>query len=170
MTVLETARIRLRPWTSGEADIALWLELHADERVSEFVGRYTRESAAERLTGMEKQWAERGHGQFVLESRVDGSFVGRAGLNYWEQFDEVEAAWTLHADAWGRGYATEAAAAFLEWGFRTLDVPYITAMIRPHNERSLRVAGRMGFTELRRDVLFGNPVIVHSRARESAGS
>ncbi|UGT40275.1 GNAT family N-acetyltransferase [Nocardia yamanashiensis] len=165
MTVLETERLRLRPWTAAESDIQLWLDLHADSAITEFIGTYTRESATERLTGMEKQWQDRGHGQFVVESRTDGTFLGRAGLNYWEQFDEVEAAWTFRASAWGNGYATEAAKTFLPWGFEALNVPYITAMIRPHNVRSQRVADRLGFTHFRHDTLFGNPVIVNVRHR-----
>ncbi|MEU9141309.1 GNAT family N-acetyltransferase [Streptomyces sp. NPDC048404] len=47
-----------------------------------------------------------------------GEFIGRVGLNYWEQFNEVELGWTLKAETWGRGYATEAARACLDWVVR----------------------------------------------------
>ncbi|WP_067696154.1 GNAT family N-acetyltransferase [Nocardia jejuensis] len=165
MTVLETERLRLRPWTASESDIALWMGLHTDSEVTEFLGSYNWESTVERLTAMEKLWTTRGHGQFVVESRADGRFLGRAGLNYWPQFDEVEAAWTFRREAWGNGYATEAAKGFLEWGFRTLPVPYIAAMIHPDNLRSKRVALRLGFTVLRSDILNKHPVIVHALYR-----
>ena len=55
VNVLETPRLRLRPLTSSEADIEAWLELHADPRVSEFVGSYTRERAVERLRFNDRQ-------------------------------------------------------------------------------------------------------------------
>ena len=161
--VLETARLRLRPLTVADAD--LWVDLHADERVNRFVGTYTRQAALDRLAWIEKQWSERGHGLFAVEDRADGRFLGRAGLNYWEQFDEVEAGWTLRAEAWGRGYATEAARAFLDWGFDTLDTPYVTAMIRPGNAPSVQVAERLGCTVRREDALFDEPVTVYALDR-----
>ncbi|WP_323183653.1 GNAT family N-acetyltransferase [Streptomyces prunicolor] len=66
---------------------------------------------------IESQWTERG--LCAVELKDGGEFIGRAGLNYWQPFDEVEVGWTLKAEAWGHGYATEAARACLEWGFAT---------------------------------------------------
>lgn len=76
----------------------------------------------------------------------------------------------LRREAWGHGYATEAVRACVDWGFATLPVPYITAMIHPENTRSARVAQRLGFEPVREDVLLGGPVIVHSLERESWAS
>ncbi|MFG2191258.1 GNAT family N-acetyltransferase [Streptomyces sp. NPDC048639] len=159
MTVIETGRLRLRPLTV--ADVEAFVALHADERVSAYVGAYSREQALERLAAVESQWAERGHGLCAIESRATGAFLGRSGLNHWPQFDEVEAGWTLRADAWGQGYATEAARAVVDWGFATLGLRSVTAMIRPGNTPSVRVAERLGFVPHREDSLFGNPVVVH---------
>jgi RimJ/RimL family protein N-acetyltransferase len=52
------------------------------------------------------------------------------------------------------------------WGFRNLDVPYVTAMIGPDNLRSIRVAERLGMTPLRADVVLNDPVVVYSISRE----
>jgi RimJ/RimL family protein N-acetyltransferase len=68
---------------------------------------------------IESQWTGRGHGLCAVELKDGGEFIGRAGLNYWQLFDEAEVGWTLKAEAWGHGYATEAARACLEWGFAT---------------------------------------------------
>lgn len=62
---------------------------------------------------------------------------------------------------WGHGYATEAARACAEWGFRAFAYPYLTAMIAAENARSVRVAERLGMTRLRDDSLFDVPVVVH---------
>jgi RimJ/RimL family protein N-acetyltransferase len=161
--VLETARLRLRPLTISDVD--LWVALHADERVNRFVGSYTRQGALDRLEWIERQWSTRGHGVFAIEAKESGEFLGRGGLHYWEQFDEVEAGWTLRAEAWGHGYAAEAARAFLDWGFDTLDAPYFTAMISPGNTASARVAERLGFTARREDTLFDEPVTVYGLDR-----
>ena len=108
---------------------------------------------------------------FALLDRRDGRFLGRAGLRYWPQFDETEIGWVLRRDAWGWGYASEAAGAILGWGFEVVPAPYFTAMIDPDNERSIRVARRLGLSPLRRDVLAGVPVVVYAVAREDwAGS
>ncbi|WP_349252436.1 GNAT family N-acetyltransferase [Streptomyces sp. A2-16] len=74
----------------------------------------------------------------------------------------MELGWTLKAETWGHGYATEAARACLDWGFVTLDEPYFISLIRPGNTASVRVAERLGFASLRQDELFGNPVTVYS--------
>jgi RimJ/RimL family protein N-acetyltransferase len=165
--ILETARLRLRPLT--QSDVDLWVDLQADERVNRFTGSYTRQTALDRLAWIEEQWSTRGHGLFAVELKESGEFLGRGGLHYWEQFDEVEAGWTLRPEAWGRGYATEAARAFLDWGFATLDVPYVTAMIKAANTPSVKVAERLGFTVRRQDALFDEPVTVYALDRP-AGS
>jgi RimJ/RimL family protein N-acetyltransferase len=164
--VIETERLLLRPLRADDADA--FVALHADERVNRFVGAYTLRQARERLATIERQWAERGHGLCAVELRSTGEFLGRCGLNHWPRFDEVEIGWTFRAEAWGHGYATEAARACVDWGFATLDaayVPYLTAMIRPGNTPSVRVAERLGFTPLREDEMHGNPVTVYALRR-----
>ncbi len=76
----------------------------------------------------------------------------------------------LRREAWGHGYATEAVRACVDWGFAMLPVPYVTAMIHSENTRSTRVARRLGFEPVRKDVLLGDPVIVHALERESWAS
>ncbi|MFF8957920.1 GNAT family N-acetyltransferase [Streptomyces sp. NPDC014894] len=158
--VIETARLILRPLTG--ADVDAFVDLHADPEVNRFVGAYTRERAAERLAGVERQWAERGHGLCAVELRSTGEFIGRSGLQFWERYGEVELGWTLRASSWGHGYATEAARACLDWGFARLDEEYFTALMRPGNEASIRVAERLGFAPRREDTLFDEPVTVYA--------
>ncbi|MFG3253355.1 GNAT family N-acetyltransferase [Streptomyces sp. NPDC048172] len=157
--MIETERLFLRPLTTSDVDF--FVALHDDPRVNRFVGSYTPQRALERLRAIEQQWEERGHGLCVVELKDTGELLGRSGLQYWEQFGEVELGWTLRAEAWGHGYATEAARACLEWGFATLDVDHLIALIRPGNEPSVKVAERLGFAPRREEELFGNPVTVY---------
>lgn len=163
MTVLETDRLLLRPLTRQDVDA--FVALHDDDQVNEFVGSYTQERALTRLKTIEEQWALRGHGLCAVELKETGAFLGRAGLQYWKQFDEVEAGWVLRSDTWGRGYATEAAHACVDWGFTALGLDRVTAMIRPGNAPSVRVAERLGFAPLRSDTLVGNKVTVYALDR-----
>jgi RimJ/RimL family protein N-acetyltransferase len=71
----------------------------------------------------------------------------------------------LRPEARGKGYATEAAAAVLGWGFERFDFPCVTAMIRPGNAASIAVAERLGLGPLRSDELQGDPVGVYSVVR-----
>lgn len=162
--VIETERLRMRPL--GIEYLDELVALSDDPDVTRFVTALDRPMAEERLRANEREWAERGHGMFALLDRREGRFLGRAGLRYWPQFDETEVGWVLRRDAWGHGYATEAATASLDWGFRSLAVPYFTAMIVPANERSIAVARRLGMTPIREDVLLESPVVVHALRRE----
>ena len=161
--MIETERLILRPLSTSDVDA--FVALHADPRVNRFVGSYTRQQALERLRSIERQWDERGHGLCAVELRSTGELLGRSGLQFWERFDEVELGWTLRAEAWGHGYATEAARACLRWGFATLDVDHLAAYIRPANVPSVKVAERLGFAPRREDEVFGNPVTVYALDR-----
>ncbi|MFJ8492686.1 GNAT family N-acetyltransferase [Streptomyces sp. NPDC094038] len=158
--MIETERLLLRPLRVEDVDA--FVALHEDDRVNRFVGAYSHHQALDRLASIEEQWEQRGHGLCAVELKSSGEFIGRVGLNYWEIFDEVELGWTLKAETWGHGYATEAAGACLAWGFATLERAYFTSMIRPENTASVRVAKRLGFTPLREDTFSGNPVTVYS--------
>src|SRR5262249_58833413 len=120
--------------------------LSEDPEVTRFVDALDARAAEERLRANEREWRDRGHGMFALLDRRDGRFLGRAGLKYWPQFDETEVGWVLRRDVWGRGYASEAAGAILDWGFAVVAATYFTAMIDPDNDRSIRVARRLGLT------------------------
>jgi RimJ/RimL family protein N-acetyltransferase len=161
---IETERLLLRRLVM--ADLDEFVVLHGDPEVVRFVRTLDRAQAAERLRANEQEWEERGHGMSAVLDRTSGGLLGRVGLKYWPQFQETEAGWLLRRDAWGHGYATEAGRAYLDWGFATLPVPYITAMIHPENTRSIRVARRLGFGPAREDVLLGDSVIVHTVGRE----
>jgi RimJ/RimL family protein N-acetyltransferase len=165
--VLNTERLLLRPL--GVADIDEFVEMHDHPEVARFIPRLERPAAIERLRYAEVEWSQRGYGIFAVLDRVTGRFLGRAGLKYWRQFDETELGWVLRRDAWGHGYATEAARACLTWGFSVLTVPYLTAMIHPENSASIGVARRLNMTPLRDDVLLGSEVVVYAIARDDAG-
>jgi RimJ/RimL family protein N-acetyltransferase len=163
--LIETERLYLRPMTVQDLDHVVALRAHPE--VVRSMGPLDRQVAIERLEAEERQWSERGHGRFVVLDRETGAFLGRAGLYHWPQFDETEVGWVLRPEVWGHGYATEAARACLAWGFRDLDLPYITAMVRPDNHRSIRVTERLGMTALREDVLLDIPVVVYAIDRQT---
>jgi len=161
--MIETQRLLLRRFAS--ADVDDFVALQTDPEVRRFIQLaqpFGRRQAAERVQADEAEWEELGHRMLAIEERASGRFLGRVTLHHWAHLGETEIGWALRGDARGRGFATEAARAYASWGFRNLAVPYLTAMIRPDNARSIAVAARLGMTELRTDVLSGNPVVVYS--------
>jgi RimJ/RimL family protein N-acetyltransferase len=160
---LRTERLLMRP--PREADLANLLAFHDDPLVLRVFGAATRDEVGEWIAIARRGWKEHGHGRVVLLDREDGSFLGRSGLRLWPGFEEVEVGWSLTAAARGRGLATEAGRFWLDWGFRKLDAPYLTANIAPDNTASIAVAERLGMAPLREDELHGEPVIVYALSR-----
>ena len=162
---LVSPRLVMRPLT--QAHLPAMLELYRDPEVVRFLLPLDEDAHRRRLEDSENSWATRGYGRAAVYERTSGVFLGRSGLQYWPEFDEVEVAWAFRREVWGHGYATEAARAWLEWGLDHLDVAYITANIHPKNVASLAVARRLGMEVLRDDVFHEKPVIVHVRFREA---
>jgi RimJ/RimL family protein N-acetyltransferase len=163
---IETARLLLRPMTPEDLDD--FVVLHEDPEVTRFITAFDRAASERRLRETAEEWERRGHGIFAVETLADARFIGRASVKYWPQFEETELGWALRREAWGHGYATEAARALAGWAFERLEDEYLTAMIGPGNDRSLRVAERLGFTPLREDELLGDPVTVYALSRSQS--
>ena len=97
-----------------------------------------------------EHWRRHGFGQWVLEIPGEAEFAGVVGLAwvaYQAHFTPaVEIAWRLDRAHWGRGYATEAARAALDYGFGKLGLDEIVAVTVPVNWRSRRVMERLGMS------------------------
>jgi RimJ/RimL family protein N-acetyltransferase len=161
--LIETDRLLLQPLTVADLDEVDAMNVMPD--VMRTMGPVERPTAMARLENNEREWRDRGYGLMAVIERASGRFLGRSGLKYWPQFDETEVGWVLRPDVWGKGFATEAGRACAEWGFEQFDFPYLTAMIRPDNARSIRVAERLGMTPLRPDTLVDIPVVVYELRR-----
>jgi len=89
-------------------------------------------------------WQLLGFGMFVVEDRSTGDFIGRVGPLRPPWWPDLEIAWSLAPSARGKGYATEAARAAIDWSFETLALARIVSIIDPRNRSSRRVAERLG--------------------------
>jgi len=95
-------------------------------------------------------WQDHGFGRWAVEIPGEASFIGVVGLAvipYEAPFTPaVEIAWRLARAYWGRGYATEAARAALDYGFGELGLEEVVAVTVPANQRSRRVMEQLGMT------------------------
>jgi len=146
MVTLETERLRLRPWKLE--DLEALVAMFSDPAVTRFVvpgGQpISRFAAWQALCSNVGHWHFRGFGQFAVEERASGTVVGRIGPWQPEGWPDFEIGWMLRREYWGRGYATEAAAACIDYAFTTLGRPHLVSLIDPDNAPSIRVAERVG--------------------------
>jgi RimJ/RimL family protein N-acetyltransferase len=91
-------------------------------------------------------WALRGFGHWALEERATGELVGRAGLYKPEAWPGLEVGWLVGREHWDRGIATEAGRASIEWAREELGADHIISLIEDANERSARVAAKLGMS------------------------
>jgi RimJ/RimL family protein N-acetyltransferase len=156
--VLETERLLLRLPVPEDAEHLF--EAFSDPEVMRFIGRgeiADRVQTAEQIDRMLRAWRVDGFGRFAVVRREDGVVLGRVGLLVWDSATwksglrseigdraELELGWTLARHAWGHGYATEAAEAVRDWALREVRPPRLVSLIHPDNERSQRVAAKLG--------------------------
>jgi len=145
--VIETERLVLRPPT--DEDRAAIAALNAHPRVGEWLsGVMTREESDAFVDRMTAHIAEHGHGFWAVERKADRAVIGVAGLLVMgtdlPPGPALEVGWRLIPDAWGQGYATEAARASTAWGFANRDAQEIVAITARGNYRSQAVMMRLG--------------------------
>jgi RimJ/RimL family protein N-acetyltransferase len=140
---LETARLILRP--PEERDLDGFAAMMEDEEAARFVGGQQSRSGAWRgMAAMAGSWALRGYGMFSVIEKASGDWVGRVGPWQPEGWPGAEVGWGFHRSAWGKGYATESAAAAIDWAFDDLGWDDVIHCIAPANRPSARVAERLG--------------------------
>ncbi|MCA1907483.1 MAG: GNAT family N-acetyltransferase [Magnetospirillum sp.] len=148
---MRTERLVLRPWRTE--DLAAFRIINADREVMALMPSTLDDdqSDAQGLRIMDGI-ATRGWGLWAVEAPGIAPFLGYVGLNEPAQpmpfqvdgKPVVELAWRLSRQHWGQGYASEAAAACLDFAFATLDQDEVVAYTVPHNTRSRGVMKRIG--------------------------
>jgi len=141
--VIETERLVLRVPQAGDFD--RYAELLADEEACRYIGGHQPRAAAWRkFLQMPGAWAVQGFAMFSVIEKSTGLWVGQLGPWRPEGWPGNEVGWSLHPDAWGRGYATEAAEAAIDWTFARLGWDEVIHCIDPANTPSQRLAARLG--------------------------
>jgi len=139
---LETERLRLRSWRASHLDP--YAEMCANPRTQRWLlGVADRTEAWRRMALFAGHWQLRGFGNWALEIKTDGTFVGYAGLWQPEGWPEPEIMWALVEAHEGNGYATEAAARARSFALCDLRLPAVVSYISPQNQRSQAVARRL---------------------------
>jgi len=169
--ILETARLRLRGHCLDDfaASAAMW----ADPIVTRYFGGkvLTEEEAWTKFLRYAGHWSLLGFGYWAVEEKATGNFIGEVGFcDYKRDIESLlknvpEIGWVLASGAHGKGYATEAVQAAIEWGDRKFEESQTNCIINPENLSSIRVAEKCGYREFQRTIYKGHPAIVFVRDR-----
>jgi RimJ/RimL family protein N-acetyltransferase len=157
---VRTARLLLRPVSLDDAQALA--DIYADPEVTRYVRAHDLAGTQAQLERFVGEWVSRRIGPFAVLDAVTGEFIGRSGVKYWPEFDFTEVGWVLRRDVWGRGYATEAGRASLDYAFAHTDLAYVTAIIAKPNLASIAVAQRLGMTPLRDDVVYETDCTIYA--------
>jgi RimJ/RimL family protein N-acetyltransferase len=167
--ILETDRLRLRG--HGLEDFVDCAAMWADPEVARYIGGkpLTEEESWTKLLRYVGHWSLLGFGYWVAEEKATGNFVGEIGFADYKRDLEPslkgvpEIGWVLASQAHGRGYATEAARAAVEWGDGHFRAARTACIIAPENVQSIRVAVKCGYREFQRTTYKGQPTIMFVR-------
>ena len=163
---LQTARLRLRPVSEADAD-ALFA-MHSSAHVLRYWDSppWTERARADRFIAGSRQLASDGTGaRLVIERLEDGAFLGWCSLSRWNaDYRSAALGYCLDSGAWGRGCATEAARALLQWAFDTLDLNRVQAETDTRNAASARVLEKLGFV---REGTLREDCVVHGEVSDS---
>ncbi len=145
--IIETERLCLRPFIVDDAPAIYALNSHPE------VVRYTGESV---FSDMEEaaqlirerilpDYARHGFGRWAMVDKDSAAIIGSAGLKHLDDLGEVDVGYRLLPAYWGRGLATEATCALVDYGFRELHLSRIIGLVDAPNIASIRVLEKSGF-------------------------
>ena len=144
-TILETERLLLREMTT--ADFEPLCEILQDPEVMyAYEHAFSDEEVRNWLNNQLRRYREDGFGLWAVIRKTDETFIGQTGLTMQDIGDRqvVEVGYLFRKDAWGQGYATEAAQACKKYAFQELNLPEVWSIIRDSNAASQAVAKRNG--------------------------
>ncbi len=150
--IIETERLLLRTFTEEDANLVYLLNLDPD------VTRFTGDPVRDTVHAMEvlqkailPQYALYGYGRWAVHIKhgpdpVANGFIGWCGLKMRPVVNEIDLGYRFIKNSWGKGYATEAAAASVRYGFEKLGIKRIVGRALSRNLPSIRVLEKCGMT------------------------
>jgi RimJ/RimL family protein N-acetyltransferase len=108
-------------------------------------------------------WLLKGCGKWALADAKTDELIGRVGYFHPPyEWPGLELGWTIARKYWGQGYATQASRLALDWGAEKFGRKAIISAIIHGNDRSVRVAERLGARHARDEVLHGAPAHIYA--------
>ena len=159
--ILQTPRLMFRRFTDSDADAAFILELNSNIEVLKYLHEPILQDAAharEILQTIILPQYEENLGRWAVHLNENNQLIGWCGLKYRPELDETDLGYRFIKSAWSQGYATEAAAATLQYGFKILQLKTITGRAHINNIASLAFLKKIGMQFIREENIDHCPV------------
>lgn len=147
MPLLETQRLSIRRLVEDDAPFILEL-VNEPAFIKNIADRGVRNLDDARkyiADGPVAMYGRYGFGLFAVELKDSGVPIGMCGLLKRDSLEDVDLGYALFERYWGKGYASEAAAAVIDYGRKTFGLKRILAITAQHNQGSINVLEKMGF-------------------------
>lgn len=156
--MLETKRLILRPLVAG--DIESVFAMRSDEAVMRFIREpQSRDESENWIRLVSGFWEKDKLGFCAVIEKETGKFCGWCGVWRLRETGELEVGYAIAEDFWNKGFATEAAAKFLEYAFQTLNPDKIVAVAEPENFASRRVMEKLGMELIKFDSFYNRKLV-----------
>ncbi len=154
--ILTTARLTLRPMQPADA-VTLHRIYQTDGVLRYFPNPNPPaiEKVERFILEQQMHWETYGYGNWGIVPRDEEKIIGWVGLQFLPELDETEVGYLLDKPFWGKGYATEAARASLQFGFDHFAFSRLIALVHPENIPSRRVLEKCGMKYIETIHLWG---------------
>lgn len=166
---LETERLNLEPFQASHFDGLRAME--SDPEIMRYISNgvvKTPEETWESIHRVTQRWEKYGFSWWAIREKTSGQIVGAACLQHLANIDgaPLEIGWRLIADFHGKGFATEAAKAIIEFAVEHIGATYLVAVAIPENTASQRVMQRLGMSYKGIEQHYDVPCVVYEWAIE----
>jgi len=147
-TPVITPRLTLKPESID--DFYRFFDMSKDPEVMRWIGdgsiyHWSKETALKKYQAGINNQGTTELGNLAVYAGYPGLYIGWCGVTFSKFLDHAELGYRYCRDAWGQGYATEAAAAVIAETFRKTEMDRVLAIVHPANSASIRVLEKIGF-------------------------
>ena len=154
---IQTERLLIRPFR--ESDAPVYAEIVSDPDVMKYTIEgepQSFDSAKEYILRCIRSYETRGYSRYAVVLQAENDLIGFCG--FMDDNGELEFGWRYGKSYWGRGYATEAAMAVLDYAVQNRVVPQIVCLCESENVASIRVVEKLGMKLVGQDTYKGKPL------------
>ena len=154
----------MRPLQSSDLDylVNIW----ADSQITQFLPSrgvpIPREKVEKSLNSFIEHWKNCSYGVWAIVEDISSQAIGYSGLRYLDELNQVELLYGLAKSYWGKGIASKAAKAAIEYGFKVANLNRIIALALPENLASIRVIEKAGFKYEKQIHIFNLDAVYYS--------
>ena len=163
--MLETERLIMRPLV--ESDIDEIFAMRSDEDIMRFIREpQGRNESLDWIKLVSARWDTEKLGFCAVVEKRTGRFLGWCGIWRLKETNELEIGYAIEKTYWGKGFATEAAAKFIEYAFENIKPDKIVAVAEPENLASRRVMEKIGMKFVKTGTFYDRELVQYALNRK----